>query len=87
MFLFAGYYFLELSLLLTKCLTQVDAELHRELEQWNEMLRMDVVKLCQENNFNTGFFEGTDNSSAIDAYELKVISYFSLSISIQSGNL
>lgn len=68
---------LELSLLLTLCLTQIDAELHRELEQWNEMLRMDVVKLCQENNFNTGFFEGTDNSSVIDAYELKVISFIS----------
>ncbi|RWR76489.1 dual specificity protein phosphatase PHS1 [Cinnamomum micranthum f. kanehirae] len=51
---------------------KIDAELHRELEQWNELLRTDVVKLCQENNFNTGFFEGTDNSSVIDAYELKV---------------
>lgn len=37
------------------------------------MLRTDVVKLCQDNSFNTGFFEGIDNSVAVDAYELKVI--------------
>jgi len=36
------------------------------------MLRTEVVKLCQDNNFHTGFFEGTDNSTAVDAYELKV---------------
>lgn len=52
---------------------QVDAESNKELEQWNEMLRNDAVKLCQDNNFNTGFFEGSDNNSVIDAYELKVI--------------
>nr|CAD1829830.1 unnamed protein product [Ananas comosus var. bracteatus] len=51
---------------------KVDAELNKELEQWNEMLRTDVIKLCQENNFNTGFFEGSDSNIAIDAYELKV---------------
>ncbi|KAK9684340.1 hypothetical protein RND81_10G203600 [Saponaria officinalis] len=51
---------------------KVDAELSKELEQWNEMLRNDVVKLCQENNFNTGFFEGSDNNTIVDAYELKV---------------
>ncbi|XP_058082101.1 dual specificity protein phosphatase PHS1 isoform X2 [Magnolia sinica] len=51
---------------------KVDAELSRELEQWNEMLRTEAVKLCQENNFNSGFFEGSDNNSVIDAYELKV---------------
>jgi len=51
---------------------QVDAELSKELEQWNEMLRNDVVKLCQENNFNTGFFEGNDTYTVVDAYELKV---------------
>ncbi|KAK9278604.1 hypothetical protein L1049_028177 [Liquidambar formosana] len=51
---------------------KVDAELNKELEQWNEMLRTDVVKLCQENNFNTGFFEGSDNNGVVDAYELKV---------------
>ncbi|GFZ03939.1 dual specificity protein phosphatase family protein [Actinidia rufa] len=50
----------------------VDVELNKELEQWNEMLRNDAVKLCQENNFNTGFFEGSDNNSVVDAYELKV---------------
>lgn len=48
---------------------QVDAESNKELEQWNEMLRNDAVKLCQENNFNTGFFEGSDG--VVDAYELK----------------
>ncbi|URE38200.1 Actin-fragmin kinase, catalytic, partial [Musa troglodytarum] len=53
-------------------LTKVDAELSKELEQWNEMLRTDVVKLCEENNFITGFFEGNDNNIAVDAYELKV---------------
>lgn len=37
------------------------------------MLRNDVIKLCQENNFNSGFFEGSDNNSVIDAYELKVL--------------
>lgn len=51
---------------------QGDAELSKELDQWNEMLRNDAVKLCQDNNFNTGFFEGSDNNTAIDAYELKV---------------
>ncbi|KAL6874700.1 hypothetical protein ACP4OV_013365 [Aristida adscensionis] len=51
---------------------KVDSELSKEIEQWNDMLKTDVVKLCQDNNFNTGFFEGTDNSSAVDAYELKV---------------
>lgn len=52
---------------------QVDAESSKELEQWNEMLKNDAIKLCQENNFNTGFFEGSDNNSAVDAYELKVV--------------
>ncbi|KAF5732247.1 hypothetical protein HS088_TW18G00938 [Tripterygium wilfordii] len=51
---------------------KVDAESNKELEQWNEMLRNDAVKLCQENNFNTGFFEGSDNNSIVDAYELKL---------------
>ncbi|XP_051209783.1 dual specificity protein phosphatase PHS1-like [Lolium perenne] len=51
---------------------KVDSELSKEIEQWNDMLRIDVVKLCQDNNFNTGFFEGIDNSIAVDAYELKV---------------
>ncbi|XP_062210212.1 dual specificity protein phosphatase PHS1-like [Phragmites australis] len=51
---------------------KVDSELSKEIEQWNDMFRTDVVKLCQDNNFNTGFFEGTDNSIAVDAYELKV---------------
>lgn len=38
------------------------------------MLKNDAIKLCQENNFNTGFFEGSDNNCVVDAYELKVIS-------------
>lgn len=37
------------------------------------MLRNEAVKLCQENNFNTGFFEGSDNNICVDAYELKVM--------------
>lgn len=36
------------------------------------MLRNEAVKLCQENNFNSGFFEGNDNNGVVDAYELKV---------------
>lgn len=40
------------------------------------MLRNDAVKLCQENNFNTGFFEGSDNNCVVDAYELKVMILF-----------
>ncbi|KAM2035706.1 hypothetical protein TB2_038019 [Malus domestica] len=51
---------------------KVDAESNKELEQWNEMLKSDVIKLCQENNFNSGFFEGSDNNGVVDAYELKV---------------
>lgn len=50
---------------------KVDAESNKELEQWNEMLT-DAVKLCQENNFITGFFECNDNNGVVDAYELKV---------------
>ncbi|XP_072980673.1 dual specificity protein phosphatase PHS1-like [Typha angustifolia] len=53
-------------------LCKVDLELGKEIEQWNELLRSDVVKLCQENNFNTGFFEGSDSNIVFDAYELKV---------------
>ncbi|KAG2239634.1 hypothetical protein Bca52824_091592 [Brassica carinata] len=51
---------------------KIDAESNKELDQWNETLRNEVMKLCQENGFNTGFFEGSDNNSCIDAYELKV---------------
>ncbi|KAF2311538.1 hypothetical protein GH714_024633 [Hevea brasiliensis] len=50
---------------------KIDTESNKELEQWNEMLRNDAIKLCQENNFNTGFFEGNDNNCVVDAYELK----------------
>ncbi|KAL1812632.1 hypothetical protein ACET3Z_022697 [Daucus carota] len=49
-----------------------DVELNKEIEQWNEMLKVEAVKLCQENNFSTGFFESGESSSVIDAYELKV---------------
>ncbi|WCJ36340.1 dual specificity protein phosphatase family protein [Euphorbia peplus] len=51
---------------------KVDTESNKELEQWNEMLRNDAIKLCQDNNFITGFFEGSDNNSVVDAYELKM---------------
>ncbi|XP_061339869.1 dual specificity protein phosphatase PHS1-like [Gastrolobium bilobum] len=51
---------------------KVDTESNKELEQWNEMLKNEAIKLCQENNFNTGFFEGSDNNTVVDAYELKV---------------
>lgn len=52
---------------------KIDAESNKELDQWNETLRNEVMKLCQENGFNTGFFEGSDNNSCTDAYELKVL--------------
>lgn len=51
----------------------MDAELNREIEQWNDMLKNDAIKLCHENNFNTGFFEGSDSNCVVDAYELKVV--------------
>ncbi|KAF6148510.1 hypothetical protein GIB67_042469 [Kingdonia uniflora] len=51
---------------------KADIELNKELELWNEMLKTDVIKLCQEKNFNTGFFKGNENNSVFDAYELKV---------------
>ncbi|KAF6147236.1 hypothetical protein GIB67_039366 [Kingdonia uniflora] len=51
---------------------KADIELNKELELWNEMLKTDVIKLCQEKNFNTGFLGGNENNSVFDAYELKV---------------
>ncbi|XP_058786392.1 dual specificity protein phosphatase PHS1-like isoform X2 [Vicia villosa] len=51
---------------------KVDAESYKELEHWNEMLKNDAIKLCQENNFNSGFFEGSDSNTVVDAYELKI---------------
>ncbi|KAK9120213.1 hypothetical protein Scep_018306 [Stephania cephalantha] len=51
---------------------KMDSELSRELEQWNEMLRTEAVKLCLDNNFNAGFFEGSESNIVVDAYELKV---------------
>ncbi|KAK9054609.1 hypothetical protein SSX86_025688 [Deinandra increscens subsp. villosa] len=51
---------------------KVDAELNKELELWNELLKNEAVKLCQENNFISGFFEGNGSNSVVDAYELKL---------------
>ncbi|CAL5204482.1 unnamed protein product [Lathyrus oleraceus] len=51
---------------------KIDAESYKELEHWNEMLKNDAIKLCQENNFNSGFFEGSDSNTVVDAYELKI---------------
>lgn len=48
------------------------------------MLKSDAIKLCQENNFNTGFFEGSDNNIVVDAYELKVSSFFFLGDELSS---
>ncbi|XP_048539854.1 dual specificity protein phosphatase PHS1 isoform X1 [Triticum urartu] len=50
----------------------VDPELLKEIEQWNEAFKTDVIRFCQENNFHSGFFDGTENNMAADAYELKV---------------
>lgn len=60
---------------------QVDAELSKEMEQWNETFRTEVIRLCQENYFNTGFFEGGDGNLVVDAYELKVATSIDRSIS------
>lgn len=51
---------------------KVDGEINKELEVWNESLRAEAVKFCHENGFNTGFFEGGDNHTVVDTYELKV---------------
>ncbi|WVZ71405.1 hypothetical protein U9M48_019996 [Paspalum notatum var. saurae] len=51
---------------------KVDPELLKEIEQWNETLKNDVIKFCHENNFHSGFFDGTENNMVADAYELKV---------------
>jgi hypothetical protein len=53
-------------------LWQVDPELVKEIEQWNEALKSDVIKFCEENNFHSGFFDGNENNMVADAYELKV---------------
>ena len=62
-------------------ISQLDTESNKDLEQWTEMLKNDAIKLCQENNFNTGFFEGSDNNCVIDAYELKVTSNIDIHLS------
>ncbi|KAG8052093.1 hypothetical protein GUJ93_ZPchr0001g32808 [Zizania palustris] len=51
---------------------KVDPELLKEIEQWNEVLKSDVIKFCQEKNFHSGFFDGNENNMVADAYELKV---------------
>ncbi|KAJ3691831.1 hypothetical protein LUZ61_020995 [Rhynchospora tenuis] len=51
---------------------KVDAEVAKEIASWNERVKTEVVKFCEENNFNTGFFDGLDSNLAVDAYELKV---------------
>lgn len=50
----------------------LDPELTKEIEQWNEAFKSDVIRFCQENNFHSGFFDGTENNMVGDAYELKV---------------
>ncbi|TVU21189.1 hypothetical protein EJB05_30813 [Eragrostis curvula] len=51
---------------------KVDPETLKEIEQWNEALKTDVIKFCQENNFHSGFFDGTESNMVADAYELKI---------------
>ncbi|KAJ3676121.1 hypothetical protein LUZ60_003533 [Juncus effusus] len=51
---------------------KVDGEVAKEIEQWNGRIKADVIKFCQENNFNTGFFDGSDSNIALYAYELKI---------------
>uniref|UniRef100_A0A7N0SX39 Dual specificity protein phosphatase PHS1 n=1 Tax=Kalanchoe fedtschenkoi TaxID=63787 RepID=A0A7N0SX39_KALFE len=49
-----------------------DVELNKEMDQWDDMLRTEVVKLCHDNNFNSGFFEACGSKNIVDVYELKV---------------
>ena len=49
-----------------------DSEISKVLVHWNEMLGREVIKLCHEMNFTTGFCEGGDSQDVIDSYELKV---------------
>lgn len=51
---------------------QIDCELSKKLEWWDEKLRNDGQKLCKEHNFTTGFLEGGGSHSLVDSYELKV---------------
>lgn len=51
---------------------QIDPETLKEIEQWNETLKTEVIGFCQENNFHSGFFDGTESNMVADAYELKV---------------
>ncbi|KAH9306501.1 hypothetical protein KI387_010905 [Taxus chinensis] len=53
-------------------IAKVDSEVNKELEVWSEFMRTEAIKFCQENGFNTGFFEGSDNNYVVDGYELKV---------------
>ncbi|XP_057841042.1 dual specificity protein phosphatase PHS1 isoform X2 [Cryptomeria japonica] len=53
-------------------IAKVDSEVNKELEVWSDSLRTEAIKFCQENGFNTGFFEGGDNNHVVDSYELKV---------------
>ena len=55
---------------------KVDGEINKELEVWNESLEAKEINFCQENGFNTGFFEGGDNHTVVDTYELKVIGLY-----------
>lgn len=50
----------------------LDPEFLKEIEHWNEAFKTDVIRFCQENNFHSGFFDGTENNMVADAYELKV---------------
>lgn len=51
---------------------QIDCELSKKLEWWDEKLRSEGQMLCKEHNFTTGFLEGGGSHSVVDSYELKV---------------
>lgn len=61
---------------------QVDAESYKELKHWKQVLKIDAIKLCKENNSNTGFCESTDNI-VTDVYELKVFKFKRVCIAIR----
>lgn len=51
---------------------QVDGELCKELDWWDERIREEGRKICREQDFTTGFLDHSSSHSLVDSYELKV---------------
>lgn len=60
---------------------QVDDELSKKMDWWDENLRREGQKLCKEHSFTTGFLEGGGSHSLVDSYELKVSIRYGLNCS------